>query len=324
MLHERMMAVRGAHSRRSLRVGRLPNQNEPKPKREESPQHAALDEPNTRGEQRDAPVRLSALSSRPRPGPKQNLAQRNWRQHERTTRPETRSSSRPRGATRPMDEDVDWRVEMLGPLDVEYLNGGGAIGVALRCAQPRPHGFAVSGPAFDDLLQVRRIDALIIGGVELRLVHVQPHPRSLDARRWCRLLREPSSGCHYHGASGTSAEKRASRHVIARHGFVGTHRLSPFGVVASIAMTPNARGERRAERVLSTVRFGARLASRSAHHTEAFSRNPKDAIRVSVLIHLLSDCLPDCPALHRRRLRQHGPDARGGGRTLRNELYDRA
>jgi hypothetical protein len=54
------------------------------------------------------------------------------------------------------------------------------------------------------------------------------------------LLGEPSSGCRYHGASGTSAEKRASRHVMARHGFAGAHRLSPFGVVESIAMTPNA------------------------------------------------------------------------------------
>src|SRR5439155_17589871 len=52
---------------------------------------------------------------------------------------------------------------------------------------------------------------------------------------------EPSSDCRYHGASDTSAEKRASRHVVARHGFAGTHthRLPPFGVVESIAMTPN-------------------------------------------------------------------------------------
>src|SRR5882724_10938918 len=99
---------------------------------------------------------------------------------------------------------------------------------------------------------------------------------------------------------------------------------TPVCRILPVPVTPNARGERRAERVRSTARFGARLASRSAHYTKAFSRNTKDTLRVSVLIHLLSDRLPDCPALDRRRLRQHGPDARGGGRTLRNKLFDRA
>ena len=93
---------------------------------------------------------------------------------------------------------------------------------------------------------------------------------------------------------------------------------------AAAIVPHNAGGQQRAKRVCRTAKFGARLASRSAYYTEAFRRNTKDAIRVSVLIHLLSDCLPDCPALDRRRLRQHGPEARGGGRTLRNELFDRA
>jgi len=37
MFYERMMAVRRADSRRSLRIGRLRNQNEPKPKQADEP-----------------------------------------------------------------------------------------------------------------------------------------------------------------------------------------------------------------------------------------------------------------------------------------------
>src|SRR6266850_4264341 len=99
---------------------------------------------------------------------------------------------------------------------------------------------------------------------------------------------------------------------------------TPVCRILRVPVTANARGERRAERVRSTARFGARLASRSAHYTEAFSRNTKDAGRVSILTHLLRDCLPDGPALDRRRLGQHSPEARRGGRTLLDELFDRA
>ena len=75
----------------------------------------------------------------------------------------------------PMDEDVDRRVGALGQVDVEPLDGGGPIGVALRRAQARAHVLAGGGVALDDLLQVRSPDALVIGGIEFRLVHIQPY-----------------------------------------------------------------------------------------------------------------------------------------------------
>ena len=51
-----------------------------------------------------------------------------------------------------MDEDVDRRVGALGHVDVEPLNGGSPIGIALWRTQARAHVLAVGGVALGDLL----------------------------------------------------------------------------------------------------------------------------------------------------------------------------
>src|SRR5262249_12898791 len=100
-----------------------------------------------------------------------------------------------------MDEDVDRRVRTLGRVDVEPLDGGGAVGIMPRSAQTCADPLAVRGVALEDLLQVWCVDALVIGRVELGLVHIEPHERSLDARPWLRrrrLLSSGSLGAHKH------------------------------------------------------------------------------------------------------------------------------
>ena len=71
------------------------------------------------------------------------------------------------------------------PLGV-FLNGG-AIDESHR--QALAHELAVSRTALEDLLTVGRVDGLVIGVVELLLVHVEPHARSFLARLRLRLGR---------------------------------------------------------------------------------------------------------------------------------------
>src|SRR5438477_12222664 len=112
-----------------------------------------------------------------------------------------------------MDEDVNRSAGALGCVDVEPLDGGGAIGITSRSAQTSAHHLAVGGVALDDLLQVRRVNALVIGGVELSLVHVEPHARPLDARSRRRLLSNGRTRGDKHGRGGT--QKRAARKLAA-------------------------------------------------------------------------------------------------------------
>src|SRR5262249_24209805 len=82
-----------------------------------------------------------------------------------------------------VDEDVDRRGRALGCPDVEGLDGRRAVGEALRCAEASAHRVAVRDVAPGDLLLVGRVHALVVGVVELGLIHVEPDPRPLGPLR---------------------------------------------------------------------------------------------------------------------------------------------
>src|SRR5262245_53397163 len=88
-------------------------------------------------------------------------------------------------APRPtMDEDIDRRAGACGAVDVECLDRGRTVGIALWCTQVRTRDRAVAPVAGDELLAVRRPDALGIRGVKRGLVHVEPHPWPLLRCAW--------------------------------------------------------------------------------------------------------------------------------------------
>src|SRR5262245_36913684 len=96
-----------------------------------------------------------------------------------------------------VNEDVDRRVRAAGWVDVQCFDGRRAVRVASGNAQASAHAVAVGRVALDDLGKIRSVLALIVGGIELGLIHVEPHDRALDARcrlsgRW--LLREYRAG----------------------------------------------------------------------------------------------------------------------------------
>jgi hypothetical protein len=62
--------------------------------------------------------------------------------------------------------------------------------------------------------------------------------------RWRRLLGKNSPGCCQHGTGGASTEKHASSHMVVRYVCADTHRLPPFVVVESVAVTPNVKAHR--------------------------------------------------------------------------------
>src|SRR4029450_7206111 len=82
-----------------------------------------------------------------------------------------------------VNEDVDRSVRALRRVDVERLDGRRAVRVAPGRGQTGAYVLAVGRVALDDLGQIRRVLDLIVRGVELGLVHVEPHGRSLDPRR---------------------------------------------------------------------------------------------------------------------------------------------
>src|SRR4051812_46955468 len=95
-------------------------------------------------------------------------------------------------------------------------------------AQPCPHTLAVGGVALHDLLQVGCIDTLIVGGIELRLIHIEPDPRSLDPRRLLhrrRLLAKSKSTCGKNGTGRACSKKRTSSKWIADQSSSPFHRF---------------------------------------------------------------------------------------------------
>src|SRR5437588_527320 len=97
-------------------------------------------------------------------------------------------------------EDIDRRVRLLGAVDVEPLDFARPIGDALRHADRGAGALAVENAALGDLLAIGRVDDLIVGVVELLLVHVEPHARTFCPRR----LRQRRAARGHRGTAGRS------------------------------------------------------------------------------------------------------------------------
>jgi len=83
----------------------------------------------------------------------------------------------PRPPRAAMDEDEHWRGSgAVGPENVELFDLRRTIGPAQRWADAPARPLAVADPAVTQLLDVRLIGGLIIGGVEFRLRVVQKDP----------------------------------------------------------------------------------------------------------------------------------------------------
>ncbi len=103
-----------------------------------------------------------------------------------------------------VDEDVHRRVRRLGTIDVELLDLGRPIGEALGQPQHCARFLAVGDAALADLVTIGGIDDLVIGVVELVLVHVEPHPRPFPAR----VLRRCRGACRDCHAAGSGRRDR--------------------------------------------------------------------------------------------------------------------
>jgi hypothetical protein len=81
-----------------------------------------------------------------------------------------------------VDEHEDRRVCPRRPVDIKLLDSGRAVGFAHRLPEPLAYRLAARGVTVDDLQPQRRVERLVIGRVELRLVHVHPDQRTLVVR----------------------------------------------------------------------------------------------------------------------------------------------
>src|SRR5258706_127146 len=107
-----------------------------------------------------------------------------------------------------VQEHVYRCVRARGCKNIEPLDGRGAVGVAPRRPDPRAGDFAVGRIAPGDLRLVGRVDALVVGVVELLLVQVEPHARPSRARR---LLGERGTGSDDRCAGRSDFEEFPSR-----------------------------------------------------------------------------------------------------------------
>src|SRR4051812_2536956 len=103
-----------------------------------------------------------------------------------------------------------------------------AVGVAPRRTQTASHGFAVAGVALRNLRKVWRVLNLIVRGVELGLVHVEPYRWCLDPRRLLRgrglLAKRGAVRCDYR-AREARAQKCPSIGGLQKSGCVRVHIL---------------------------------------------------------------------------------------------------
>ena len=81
-----------------------------------------------------------------------------------------------------MHEHVDGSIRGLGGEDVEGLHRSRAVGEALGRAEALANDLAVADAALEDVIAIGRIDELIVGVVELLLVHVEPDQWPLGPR----------------------------------------------------------------------------------------------------------------------------------------------
>ena len=137
-----------------------------------------------------------------------------------------------------MHEDIDGSVRGLGGEDIEAFHRAGAIGEAPGRAEARAHKLAVAGAALEHVIAVGRIDGLVVGVVELLLVHVEPDQRPLDPRRLCRPLRQCRPGCAEQ--RGTAADQGPPRHrmtgrIVIRWHVAPTHAAGVKPICARAA-----------------------------------------------------------------------------------------
>ncbi len=98
-------------------------------------------------------------------------------------RPERRNRPRAGAPGAAVNEDRDGRVRRFGAIRrraPRFASDRKRSAAARRAARAPP---AVGEPALGDLLAVRRIDILVVGVVELLLVHVEPDDRAFGLRR---------------------------------------------------------------------------------------------------------------------------------------------
>src|SRR5262249_53854209 len=108
-----------------------------------------------------------------------------------------------------VDEEVDRRVRALGDVDVELLDLAWAVRRAPRRAKALARELVVGRVAGVDLVAVRGVDRLVVGVVELCLVHFEPHAWPLGARRLGRTVLRTSRARH-RSRGGEGSEKRPS------------------------------------------------------------------------------------------------------------------
>ena len=90
-----------------------------------------------------------------------------------------------------VNEDRDRRVRLWRAINIEPFDRRRAVGEAQRLAEPRQRRGAVGEPPLADLVAVRRVDDLVVGVVELLLVHIEPDDRAFDFAS----LRRSRSSC---------------------------------------------------------------------------------------------------------------------------------
>ena len=86
-----------------------------------------------------------------------------------------------------MNEQEDRRVRLSCAIDVELLKLARPVGQTQRLAEPRACRVADARDALLDLIAHRRVKPLIVGGIELDLIHVHPYQRAFLVRRWAQL-----------------------------------------------------------------------------------------------------------------------------------------
>ncbi len=141
-----------------------------------------------------------------------------------------------------MHEHVDRRVRHLRREDIEPLDRGRTIGEALGRPQALAHQLAVADTALQHRLDVGRVDCLVVGLVEVLLVHIAPDQRALGARRLLRPLRQRGRGGSEHRAGGSAGQERAAGQVVVR--MHGVHAIMPKPRGASARARPGRAGHR--------------------------------------------------------------------------------
>jgi len=123
-------------------------------------------------------------------------------------------------------EYIDRRIRAFRREYIQPFDGRRTVDEASRHPHARTRHLAVGCVAAGDKGLVGRIDALIVGVVELLLVQVQPHARALGALRG-RLLRERVARCRQHCARRAGTEKFPA--LICGHFFLHFSPECPEG-----------------------------------------------------------------------------------------------